>query len=223
MLNRTAGPPDNDITSFEVMSGEQPKIMGILPFGCRANVVRPKEFVVKSRIDAHAWVGAKLGRSSSSPGTYNIWVPSTGRVHCSSDIYFTERFFPHRPAGNHYVGLDLPAAAAVDASQPPGIPIAVPPAAPAPPPAAAPAPPPDAAWRDSVHAEAVRLVEAAMLPTAPEPPSDPPPDDNAPPPPPPPPRGHHPPTPHVHWQLPFDGTAADETADDVTAIAPAPY
>ena len=36
------------------MSGEQPKIMGILPFGCRAHVVRPKEFVTKTRIDAHA-------------------------------------------------------------------------------------------------------------------------------------------------------------------------
>ena len=102
--------------------------MGTLPFGCRAHVVRPKEFVVKSRIDAHAaWVGANLGRSSSSPGAYNVWVPSTGtgRVHCSSDIYFTERFFPHRPAGNQHVGPDLPAAAAVDASQPPGIPISV--------------------------------------------------------------------------------------------------
>ena len=42
------------------MSGEQPKTMGILPFGCRAHVVRPKEFVVKSRIDAHAcgWVNS---------------------------------------------------------------------------------------------------------------------------------------------------------------------
>ena len=42
--------------------------MGNLPFGCRAHVVRPKELVCKSRIDAHAWVGANLGRISSSPG-----------------------------------------------------------------------------------------------------------------------------------------------------------
>ena len=98
-------------------------------------------------------MGANLGRSSSSPGAYNIWVPSTGRVHFSSDIYFTERFFPHRPAGDQQVSPDLPAAAAVDASQPPGIPIAVPPDAPA--------PPPDTAWQDSVRAEAVlpRVVQ----------------------------------------------------------------
>ena len=73
--------------------------MGILSFGCRAHVVRPKEYVSKSRIDAHAWVGANLGHSSSSPGAYNLWVPSTGRVHCSSDIYFPERFFSPSPAG----------------------------------------------------------------------------------------------------------------------------
>ena len=107
--------------------------MGILPFGCRAHVVRPKEFVTKTRIDAHAWMGANLGRSASSPGAYNVWVPTTGRVHYSSNIYFTERFFPHRLAGNQHVGPDLPAAAAVDTSQPPGIPISVAPDAPAPP------------------------------------------------------------------------------------------
>ena len=70
VLNRTTGPPDSDLTSFEVMRGEQPKVMGILPFGCRAHVVRPKEYLRKGDVDAHAWVGANLGRSSSSPGAY---------------------------------------------------------------------------------------------------------------------------------------------------------
>ena len=28
-------------------------------------------------------------------------MPSTGRVHTSSDILFAERCFPHRPAGDH--------------------------------------------------------------------------------------------------------------------------
>ena len=89
MLNRTIGPPDSDLTSFDVMRGEQPKVMGILPFGCRAHVVRPKEYVRKGDIDAHAWVGANLGRSSSSPGAYNVWVLSAGRVHTSSDVRCT--------------------------------------------------------------------------------------------------------------------------------------
>ena len=102
VLNRTTGPPDSNLTSCEVMRGEQPKVMlGILPFGCRAHVVRPKEYNRKGDIDAHAWVGANLDRSSSSPGAYNVWVPSTGRVHTSADVYFvTERFFPHRQAND---------------------------------------------------------------------------------------------------------------------------
>ena len=54
VLNRTAGPPDSDITSYEVMTDEQPKVMGILPFGCRVHVVRPKEYIRKGHIDAHA-------------------------------------------------------------------------------------------------------------------------------------------------------------------------
>ena len=29
VLNRTTAPPDNDLTSFEVMHGEQPKVMGV--------------------------------------------------------------------------------------------------------------------------------------------------------------------------------------------------
>ena len=78
------------------------KVMGILPFGCRAHVIRLKEYVRKGNIDAHAWVGANLGHSSSSPGTYDTWVPSTGSVHTTSDVFFTEWFFPHRPAGEQF-------------------------------------------------------------------------------------------------------------------------
>ena len=56
-----------------------------------------------------------------------------------------------------HVGPDLPTAAAVDASQPPGTPIAVPPDAPA--------PPPNTAWRDSVRAEdgKVKLVQISYI------------------------------------------------------------
>ena len=97
----------------------------------RARRQAQKEFVRKGSIDEHAWVGANLGRSSSSPGAYSVWVPSTGHVHTSSDIYFTERLFPHRASNDQFVGPDLPAAAAVDASQPPGIP--APPLPPPPP------------------------------------------------------------------------------------------
>ena len=121
VLNRTTGPPGSDLTSYEIMFGERPKIMGIMPFGIRAHVVKPASFVRKTIIDAHAWPGTNLGRSASSPGAYNVWVPSTGRVHTSSDVYFTERLFPHRAEGDRFVGPDVPVAAVVDASQPPGM------------------------------------------------------------------------------------------------------
>ena len=57
VLNRTTGPPDSaHLTSFEVMRGEQPRVMGILPFGCRAHVIRPKEYIRKGDIEVqHAW------------------------------------------------------------------------------------------------------------------------------------------------------------------------
>ena len=35
ILNRTTGPPKSDLTSYEMFTGEKPKIMGIMPFGCR--------------------------------------------------------------------------------------------------------------------------------------------------------------------------------------------
>ena len=54
VLSRTTCPPNSDLSSFEVMRGERPKIIGILPFGFRAHVVRPKEYIRKGDIDAHA-------------------------------------------------------------------------------------------------------------------------------------------------------------------------
>ena len=215
VLNRTTGPPDNDLTSFEVMHGEQPKVMGLLPFGCRAHVVRPKDFIRKSTIDAHAWPGANLGRSSSSPGAYNVWVPSTGRVHTSSDVYFTERLFPHRAPHDQFVGPDLPAAPAVDASQPPGIATLPPPAAPS--------PPSGSPWEDSVRSSIHALVDSAADPPdhpAGAPPADPPSDHNAPLPPPPPPTGRY--SPRLATLRETAETATFVTAADVTATPPPP-
>ena len=46
-------------------------------------------YICKTAIDAHAWDGTNLGLSVYSPGSYNFWVPSTSRVHTSSDILFS--------------------------------------------------------------------------------------------------------------------------------------
>eukprot|EP00965_Chrysotila_dentata_P035256 1172503-Pleurochrysis_carterae.AAC.1 len=36
ILNRTSGPPNTNASLFEMLTGEKPRIMSILPFGCRA-------------------------------------------------------------------------------------------------------------------------------------------------------------------------------------------
>eukprot|EP00965_Chrysotila_dentata_P099697 3295045-Pleurochrysis_carterae.AAC.1 len=35
VLNRTTGPPRGTVSSFESLTGDKPRIMPILPFGCR--------------------------------------------------------------------------------------------------------------------------------------------------------------------------------------------
>eukprot|EP00965_Chrysotila_dentata_P191365 6174475-Pleurochrysis_carterae.AAC.3 len=80
ILNRTCGPPNTNATSYELLTGIKPRIMSILPFGCRAFPVKPRTAFSKTKMDARAWLGIKLGRSVRSPGAYNIWVPSANRV-----------------------------------------------------------------------------------------------------------------------------------------------
>eukprot|EP00965_Chrysotila_dentata_P099466 3288527-Pleurochrysis_carterae.AAC.1 len=41
ILNRTGGPPNTNASSFELLTGEKPRAMSILPFGCRAFAVKP--------------------------------------------------------------------------------------------------------------------------------------------------------------------------------------
>eukprot|EP00965_Chrysotila_dentata_P155109 5125462-Pleurochrysis_carterae.AAC.1 len=36
IFNRTSGLPNTNASSFELFTGEKPRIMSILPFGCRA-------------------------------------------------------------------------------------------------------------------------------------------------------------------------------------------
>ena len=42
-LNRTTGPPGSALSSFEALTGAKPKIMSIMPFGCTAYAVKPRE------------------------------------------------------------------------------------------------------------------------------------------------------------------------------------
>ena len=128
VLNRTGGPTADTVdgpTSYELLTGERPRVLGIMPFGCRAYAVKPREQYSKTTIDPRAWVGLNLGRSSKSPGAYKIYVPSIGRIVVTSDAYFEENFYPMRARGDHHVDIDSsppPTVPPADDSQPPGPP-----------------------------------------------------------------------------------------------------
>eukprot|EP00965_Chrysotila_dentata_P115359 3812841-Pleurochrysis_carterae.AAC.1 len=71
--------------------------MPILPFGCRAFAVKPRIAYAKTRMEPRAWVGINLGRSLTSPGAYNVYVPSVPRVVLTSEVYFDENTYPWKP------------------------------------------------------------------------------------------------------------------------------
>eukprot|EP00965_Chrysotila_dentata_P114987 3800927-Pleurochrysis_carterae.AAC.1 len=55
ILNRTTGPPNSNSSSYELLTAEKPRIMSILPFGCRACAVKPRTAYSKTRMDTRAW------------------------------------------------------------------------------------------------------------------------------------------------------------------------
>ena len=126
VLNRTTGPTEaghDGPSSYEMLTGVKPRIMSIMPFGCRAFAVKPRSQFAKTTIDPRAWVGIHLGRSSLSPGGYEILVPSIGRVVNTTDAYFMESVFPLRPKGERLDDIaPTPTSPPLDTSQPPGVP-----------------------------------------------------------------------------------------------------
>eukprot|EP00965_Chrysotila_dentata_P071209 2352835-Pleurochrysis_carterae.AAC.1 len=70
-------------------------------------------------MDPRAWTGLNLGRSVRSPGAYNVWVPSAGRVVVASDVYFNEQSFSWLPPGPPDSAYAQPSQD--DGSQPPGV------------------------------------------------------------------------------------------------------
>ena len=128
VLNRTSGPAADSAggpSSYELLTGEKPRVLGIMPFGCRAFAVKPRDQYSKTTIDPRAWVGINLGRSARSPGAYKIYVPSARRIVTTSDAYFMESFYPLRPRGEQHDDIgDQPTVPDADsaAAQPPGPP-----------------------------------------------------------------------------------------------------
>eukprot|EP00966_Prymnesium_polylepis_P244042 5643982-Prymnesium_polylepis.1 len=131
ILNRTTSPPSGTASCYEALTGEQPKVMHIQPFGCQARVVKPPHTISKTNIVAKAWTGMHLGCSQLSTNGYNVWLPTANRawgVATSSDVHFADSVFPWRPAGDRVVGHIPPSPPPNSATnQPPGVPDTVPP------------------------------------------------------------------------------------------------
>ena len=114
VLNRTTGPPHDGksyVSSHQVVTGEAPKVLTILPIGCRAYAVKPAGSFVKSNFESRAWNGVNLGRCSTIPNAYNIWLPEQSKVIQTSEVYFDESLFPWRPKGDQRVGAPTPTSA----------------------------------------------------------------------------------------------------------------
>lgn len=114
VLNRTTGPPAGTMSSYESLLGEKPRIMGIMPFGCRGFAVKPHGSISKTNIDPHAWVGVNLGRSPDMPGAFHVWLPDLHKVVSSSDVYFDETLMPWLPPELQRVDCPIAQAASED-------------------------------------------------------------------------------------------------------------
>ena len=90
VLNRVRFPPDSDMSAYETVTGDKPRIMQIMPFGCKVYAVKPPGSISKTNIDSRAWIGMNLGRDLSTPGGYRVWMPSTGRLFVTSELYFED-------------------------------------------------------------------------------------------------------------------------------------
>ena len=121
VLNRTTGPPHvaynadgasvDRQCSLEIVTGQKPKILNIMPIGCRAYAVKPPNAYTKSGFESRAWAGICLGRSCTISGAYNIWLPSLQKLIQTSEVYFDESLYPWRPSGDQRIGLPTPTAA----------------------------------------------------------------------------------------------------------------
>lgn len=70
-----------------------PRVMDLATFGCRAVVVKPPSHIRKGDLSSRGWIGCFLGRSHTSVGAYDVWVPEIGRVVTSSGVLVDEEHF----------------------------------------------------------------------------------------------------------------------------------
>ena len=120
ILNRSTGPPNSEMSAFELLEGTKPRILSIQPLGCRTVVVRPRHTYSKTTIDPRGLLGINLGRSPDITNGYRVWIPSQHKVLVSSEVYFDSTFMPWRAEGDQRVGPVAPVPSPQD-DHPPGL------------------------------------------------------------------------------------------------------
>ena len=123
VLNRTTTPPHGRCTAYEALTGDKPRVMGIMPWGCRAFAIRHSAQRSKTNLDPNCHTGMNLGRSESQPGAYSIWVPSEHKMVTTSEVFFDDTYMPWRAKGDERIGDPVPVPVDGDAAQPPTLPM----------------------------------------------------------------------------------------------------
>ena len=119
ILNRTTGPPESKITAYEAVTGKQPKVLPIMPFGCRAIPVQPRSAIRKTFLDNKGLLGVNLGKVPSIPNAYYVMIPRLLKIMIASDVHFDETLMPWREKGDQRVGPVVAIAAPQDYSEDP--------------------------------------------------------------------------------------------------------
>jgi hypothetical protein len=118
VMNSTRGPPGSSMTSHEALLGRPPKVMKILPFGCRVYTISP-DHAKTGFAEPRSWRAINLGCNHAMVGGYDAWSPATGRVVHTSELYFDESLMPWRPAGTQQLPPLLPDPTSPTASRSP--------------------------------------------------------------------------------------------------------
>ena len=89
ILNRTSIAPHGRCSSYENLTGQAPRVMSIMPWGCRAWAV--KQTGSKTNIDSTAMMSINLGRSERQPGAHLIWIQAELRASRRQMLSLTKR------------------------------------------------------------------------------------------------------------------------------------
>ena len=80
-IQRTCSPPKSDLSSYELVTGDKPRVMGISTWGCQAFAVKQTQERRKTTLDSAAHTGMLLGGNPDQPGAFFLWLPEHKKKH----------------------------------------------------------------------------------------------------------------------------------------------